>query len=95
MNSLKESIKNQIRKILAQEGVSFTNTSKELDRVITDLKKHFSEWKAAKPEDKKKHLDVMKQLTIKKKQLEKELHDSIINIDKDVQLKVTADMAEE
>ena len=65
-----------------------------LEKLTDEMRKHVKEWKAATEKDKPKHLTILKQMTIKKKQLEKEVETSLLDLDKDVELKVTADMEE-
>ena len=91
-SELKSLIRECITEILKESSASFTKLATELDSTIIALKKTAKDWKSAPDAEKSKFVPILKQLTAKKKQLENELQDNIISIDKSAELKVTADM---
>ena len=70
------------------EAASISSISSKLEKVIKDMKKTVGQWKEEKDADKKaKFKETLKDLTEKKKALEKELHKAIEDLDKDAELK--------
>ena len=70
------------------EAASISSISSKLGKVIKDMKKTVGQWKEEKDADKKaKFKETLKDLTEKKKALEKELHKAIEDLDKDAELK--------
>lgn len=70
------------------ESASISSISNKLEKTILEMKKTVEKWKAERDEKKKDDLkEKLKELTAKKKDFEKQLHDAVEELDKDTELK--------
>ena len=85
-SELRQMIKEELQKLNEVRSIGIIQN--QWSKVTTDMKSTVERWKVADGKDKDKLMGVLKDLTVKKKALEKELEDAISEKDRDVELVV-------